>query len=57
MRETEILDVAPIDALHSMSTKFVNALPIPDELKARVLDVEVHWSLRRSVHERWTQLK
>ena len=43
MGQTEILDVAPIDMLHGMSTKFINALPLPDELKAKALDIETHW--------------
>ncbi|PVH92780.1 hypothetical protein DM02DRAFT_575272, partial [Periconia macrospinosa] len=43
MGETEILDVAPIDFLHGMSLKFINVLPISDELKAKALDIEFHW--------------
>jgi hypothetical protein len=43
MGETEILDVAPIDFLHSLSPKFINILPISDELKAKALDMEFHW--------------
>jgi hypothetical protein len=43
MGETEILDVAPIDLLHGISTKFVNAYPLPEELKAKALDINFHW--------------
>lgn len=43
MGETEILDVAPIDFLHGITPKFVTAMPIPDELKAKAIDIEFHW--------------
>jgi hypothetical protein len=43
MGETEILDVAPIDLLHGISKKFVNAYPLPEELKAKALDINFHW--------------
>jgi hypothetical protein len=43
MGETEVLDVSPIDLLHGISTKFVNALPLSEELKAKALDVNFHW--------------
>ena len=43
MGETEILDIAPIDFLHSLSKKFINVFPVSDELKAKALDVEFHW--------------
>ncbi|KAK7192103.1 hypothetical protein DPSP01_009765 [Paraphaeosphaeria sporulosa] len=43
MGETEILDVAPIDFLHALSPKFIHAMPISDELKAKALDMEFHW--------------
>jgi hypothetical protein len=43
MGETEILDVAPIDLLHGIGKKFVEALPLSDELKAKALDVNFHW--------------
>jgi hypothetical protein len=43
MGETEILDVAPIDLLHGISKKFVNAIPLPEELKAKALDINFHW--------------
>ena len=43
MGEIEILDVAPIDLLHGISTKFINALPLPEELKAKALDINFHW--------------
>lgn len=40
---TEILDVGPIDMLHGMSKHFLHALPVSDELKAKALDVDIHW--------------
>jgi hypothetical protein len=40
---TEILDVGPIDMLNGMSKHFMQALPISDELKAKALDVDIHW--------------
>jgi hypothetical protein len=43
MGETEILDVAPIDFLHGMTHPFIGSLPIPDELKAKALNIEFHW--------------
>lgn len=43
MGETEILDVAPIDFLHALSKKFIQALPLSDEVKAKALDMEFHW--------------
>jgi hypothetical protein len=43
MGETEILDVAPIDLLHGLSKKFISVLPLPDELKAKALDINFHW--------------
>ncbi|KAJ4356730.1 uncharacterized protein N0V89_004766 [Didymosphaeria variabile] len=43
MGETEILDVAPIDFLHSLSPKFINVMPISDELKAKAIDIDFHW--------------
>ena len=43
MGETEILDVAPIDFLHGMSNKFLSALPLSDELKAKSFDLNTHW--------------
>ena len=43
MGETEILDVAPIDLIHGISTKFINNLPFSDELKAKAPDVNFHW--------------
>jgi len=42
-RETEILDVAPIDLLNGMSKEFMRVLPVPDALKAKALDVKFHW--------------
>jgi hypothetical protein len=44
-RETEILDVAPIDLLHAMSKKFVATLEpfYPEGLAAQALDIEFHW--------------
>ena len=42
-RETEILDVAPIDLLNGMSREFMRVLPLPDAIKAKALDVEFHW--------------
>lgn len=43
MGQTEILDVAPIDMLNGMSKNFLHILPVPDEIKARALDIEFHW--------------
>lgn len=43
MGETEILDVAPIDFLHGITRRFITALPIPDEIKAKALDIDFHW--------------
>ncbi|KAH7371746.1 class I glutamine amidotransferase-like protein [Pyrenochaeta sp. MPI-SDFR-AT-0127] len=43
MGETEILDVAPIDLLHGLSKKFVDALPLSPELKSKALDINFHW--------------
>lgn len=40
---TEILDVAPIDFLNSLSKKFTAMMPITDELKAKAYDIEFHW--------------
>jgi len=45
-RETEILDIAPIDTFNAISTKFVNNFPegvLPEHLRAQALDVEFHW--------------
>ena len=43
MGETEILDVAPIDLLHGFTKKFINILPVSDDVKANALDIEFHW--------------
>ena len=43
MGETEILGVAPIDMLHGFGKKFIQILPLPDELKAKAIDIEMHW--------------
>ncbi|KAF2276814.1 uncharacterized protein EI97DRAFT_458146 [Westerdykella ornata] len=43
MGQTEILDVAPIDFLHGISRRFITALPVPDEIKAKALDIDFHW--------------
>jgi hypothetical protein len=43
MGVTEILDVAPIDLLHGLSKRFVDALPLSDELRAKALDIDFHW--------------
>jgi hypothetical protein len=45
-RETELLDVAPIDIFNALSKKFVHDFPegiLPDHLRAQALDVEFHW--------------
>lgn len=42
-RETEILDVAPIDLINGMSNHFIHDLPLPDTLKSQALDVSIHW--------------
>lgn len=43
MGETEILDVAPIDLLNGLSKKFIDALPLSDELKSKALDINIRW--------------
>jgi hypothetical protein len=43
MGKTEILDVAPMDMLHSISKQFANDMSISDKLKAKMLDIEFHW--------------
>ncbi|KAF2728106.1 hypothetical protein EJ04DRAFT_449992 [Polyplosphaeria fusca] len=40
---TEVLDVAPMDYLHGISTRIAYALPVPDKLKAKFLDINFHW--------------
>ncbi|KAJ4018275.1 hypothetical protein NW758_015027 [Fusarium oxysporum] len=44
---TEILDVAPVDMIHSLSKKFIETFPGGDlfssQYKAQALDIEVHW--------------
>lgn len=42
-RETEILDVAPVDLLNGLSQKMINFLPLPDPMKAKALNAEFHW--------------
>ncbi|PVH97902.1 class I glutamine amidotransferase-like protein, partial [Periconia macrospinosa] len=41
--EMEILDVAPIDMLHSFGKRIIQMLPLPDEIKAKGIDIETHW--------------
>lgn len=43
MAETEVLDVAPVDLLHGISTRFIHNLPLSDELKAKAPVVNFHW--------------
>jgi hypothetical protein len=43
MGETEIQDVAPIDLLHGISTRFINDLPLPAEVKAKAPEMNFHW--------------
>jgi hypothetical protein len=43
MGETEVLDIAPIDLLHGISKKFVEYIPIPEEIKAKAQDINFHW--------------
>ena len=43
MGETEVLDVAPIDLLHGISTNFIKDLPLSDNLKAKAPEVNFHW--------------
>ncbi|SPO05590.1 uncharacterized protein DNG_08277 [Cephalotrichum gorgonifer] len=43
---TEILDVAPIDMLYSMSKNFLQTFPgdlLPPHFAAQALDIELHW--------------
>lgn len=54
MGEMEILDVAPIDLLHGVGKKFVQILPIPDELKAQALDIKFHWVTEKGTPIRLT---
>lgn len=45
-RETEILDVAPVDIFNGMSKNFLGDWPenfIPAELKDQCLDITFHW--------------
>jgi hypothetical protein len=45
-RETEILDVAPIDLLHVVSKEFIARFSdelVSPEMKAQGLDIEFHW--------------
>jgi hypothetical protein len=44
-RMTEILDVAPVDMLHSMSKKFAKSLEAlyPAGMIDQALDMEFHW--------------
>ncbi|PMD37917.1 class I glutamine amidotransferase-like protein [Hyaloscypha variabilis F] len=45
-RETEILDVAPIDIFNALTKKFVHNFPehvLPEHLRAQALDFEFHW--------------
>jgi hypothetical protein len=45
-RETEILDVAPIDLLNGSSRDFVNNLSdrlVSPEMKQQAFDLEFHW--------------
>jgi hypothetical protein len=54
MGETEILDVAPIDFLHGMSKKFISALPLSDELKAKSFDLNTHWITEKGTRAKLT---
>ncbi|KAL6922401.1 hypothetical protein FSST1_006427 [Fusarium sambucinum] len=44
---TEILDVAPVDMINSLSKNFVETFPVGDlfspQYKAQALDIEIHW--------------
>lgn len=41
---TEILDVAPVDLLHSLSKDFLKRLPyVPAHLADQGIDIEFHW--------------
>lgn len=45
-RETEILDVAPVDILHCFGKHFIGSMPdewTSKELKAQALDFKFHW--------------
>ncbi|KFA68145.1 hypothetical protein S40285_08626, partial [Stachybotrys chlorohalonatus IBT 40285] len=44
--EVEVLDVAPVDTLHSLSTHFVKHFPpelLSDDMKSQSLPFEFHW--------------
>ncbi|CAG7565912.1 unnamed protein product [Fusarium equiseti] len=44
---TEILDVAPVDMIHSLSKNFIETFPggdlFPSHYNAQALDIEIHW--------------
>lgn len=46
-RITEILDVAPVDMIHSLSKNFIETFPggdlFPSYYTAQALDIEIHW--------------
>ncbi|CAI6336137.1 unnamed protein product [Periconia digitata] len=39
----EVLDVAPIDLLHNMGKRFMEMLPVSEDIKAKAYDIETHW--------------
>lgn len=41
--ETEVLDVAPLDLLYGISTKFIHMLPVSDDVKAKAPEMNIHW--------------
>jgi hypothetical protein len=41
--QTEVLDVSPIDFFHGMTKRFMPSLPLPDDLKAKALDMDFYW--------------
>ncbi|KAG8628833.1 hypothetical protein KVT40_002698 [Elsinoe batatas] len=41
---TEILDIAPVDILHSLSNDFLSRMAyLPDNLRSQGLDIKFHW--------------
>ena len=43
IRETEILDVAPMDMVHGFTKHVMKDIPFPDHIKAQGMDIEFHW--------------
>lgn len=43
LSETEILDVAPIDLLHTINKEVVKDIPLPEAMKGHAIDIVFHW--------------